>query len=199
MATITTEQIKELRENTGISVMQCKKALEEAEGDMEKAVILLKKKAGSIASKKAERTLKAGIISTYLHNNKKVGVMVELACESDFVAKNQEFLDLGYGIAMHVAAMSPAFLSEDQITDDDRKKVIELFEKEVAEMNKPEDIKKKMLEGKLQTYFGEQVLLSQKFIKNPDKSIQDIVNEATQKIGERIEIIRFVRYEAGKE
>jgi elongation factor Ts len=199
MATITTEQIKELRESTGISVMQCKKALEEAEGDMEKAVILLKKKAGAIASKKSERTLKAGVISTYLHNNKKVGVMMELACESDFVAKNQEFLDLAYDIAMHVAAMSPAFLSEDQITDEDRKKVVELFEKEVAEMNKPEDIKKKMLEGKLQTYFGEQVLLSQKFIKNPEKSIQDLVHEATQKIGERIEIIRFVRYEAGKE
>lgn len=199
MATITTEQIKELRENTGISVMQCKKALEEAEGDMEKAVILLKKKAGVIASKKAERTLTAGVISTYLHNNKKVGVMVELACESDFVAKNQEFIDLAYDIAMHIAAMSPAFLSEDQITDEDRKKVIELFEKEVAETNKPEDIKKKMIEGKLQTYFGEQVLLSQKFIKNPEKTMQDLVNEATQKIGERIEIIRFARFEVGKE
>lgn len=196
---VTTEQIKELRENTGISVMQCKKALEEANGDMEKATEILKKKAGAAASKKAERSLGAGVVSSYIHAGGKVGVILEVACETDFVAKNEDFVTLANDVAMHIAAMAPEYTTEDDVTEEDRKKAEEIYAEEVEKEDKPEDIKKKILEGKLNTYFGERVLLTQKFIKDPNKTIQDLVNEATQKIGERIEIARFARFEVGKE
>lgn len=196
---ITTEQIKELRDSTGISVMQCKKALEEAGGDMQKASAILQKKAGAAAAKKSERSLGAGVIGSYIHNNNTVGVLIELGCETDFVAKNEEFGPLASDIAMHVAAMAPQYVSEDEVTDADRKKAKELFAKEVEGSDKPEDIKEKMLEGKIKAYFDERVLLNQHFIKNPEKTIKDLLNDATQKFGERTEVVRFRRFEVGKE
>lgn len=196
---ITTEQIKALRDSTGISVMQCKKALEEAEGDMEKAAAILKKKAGAAAAKKSDRSLGSGVVCSYVHSNNIVGVLLELACETDFVAKNTDFKPLAYDIAMHVAGMSPEYVSETDITDDAKAKAADLFTKEVEESKKPEDIKKKMLEGKLQAYFNERVLMNQPFIKNPDVTIKDLLNDATHKFGERVEVVRFVRYEVGKE
>jgi elongation factor Ts len=196
---ITTEQIKELRDATGISVMQCKKALEEAGGDMEKAGALLRKKAGAAAAKKSDRSLGAGVVASYIHSNKTVGVLIELGCETDFVAKNEDFEPLAHDIAMHIAGMSPQYVSNDDITDTDREKARELFLKEVEESDKPADIKEKMLDGKLQAYFNERVLLDQKFIKNPDVTIKDLLNDATQKFGERTEVVRFKRFEVGKE
>ncbi len=191
---ITTETIKELRDQTGISVMQCKKALEEAEGDMEKAVMLLKKKSGEIASKKAGRSLGSGTIAAYIHAGGSVGSMVELSCETDFVAKNEEFKQLAYDIAMHAAATNPEFISPDDISDEDKKKAMEMFEKAVAESDKPEEIKKKMLEGKLSSYFNERTLLEQSFVKNPDVTIKGLLEEAVQKFGERTEITNFTRF-----
>ena len=196
---ITTEQIKKLRDNTGISVMQCKKALEEAEGDMEKATMLLKKKAGAAAAKKSERSLGSGVTTAYIHSNKTVGVLIELGCETDFVAKNEEFMPLAYDVAMHVAGMSPEYVSKDNITEEDTKKVTEMFQKEVDKSDKPKEIKEKMLTGKVNGYFAERVLLDQKFIKNPDVTIKDLLNDATHKFGERVEVVRFKRFEVGKE
>jgi len=191
---ITTETIKELRDQTGISVMQCKKALEEVGGDMEKALIVLKKKSGDIALKKAGRVLGAGTIAAYIHAGGKVGVIVELSCETDFVAKNEEFKKLAYDIAMHVAATNPEFLSVKDVSEEDKQKATEIFMKEVEKSDKPEDIKQKMIEGKLSSYFNEQTLLEQSFVKNPDVTIKGILEEAVQKFGERTEVTRFTRF-----
>jgi len=192
---ITTEQVKELRDKTGVSVMQCKKALEEAGGDMEKALILLKKRGADIAANKGGRTLGAGAIQSYIHANGTVGAIVELSSETDFVAKNEEFKKAAYDIAMHVAATNPEFLSMDDITPEAKGKAEEVFAQEVV--GKPEDMKRKILDGKLQSYFSERVLLEQPFIKNPDVTIKDLVNSLIQKFGEKTEIRRFVRFSTG--
>ena len=202
---ITTEQIKELREQTGISVMQCKKALTDADGDIERALDLLRKKGTEIASKKAGRTLKAGVIASYIHSDSRMGVLVELLCETDFVARNSDFRELADDIALHVAATNPQYLSGDEISEDDRKQVRETFSQEVKGMDlpapskarqagKPEDIKEKVLAGKVDTYFKENVLLDQAFVKDPSKTINDLVLGGTQKLGEKIEIARFKRF-----
>lgn len=196
---VTIEQIKELRGNTGISVMQCKKALEEAGGDLPKAVMILKKNAGSVAAKKMGRNLASGVIEAYIHSNNNIGVLLELGCETDFVAKNKEFKPLAHDIAMHIAGMYPEYTKEDDIAEDDKKKVTELFTKEVEKSDKPDDIKKKMLEGKIQGYFNERTLVKQKFIKNSDITIQDLLNDATHKFGEKIEVVRFERFVVGSD
>lgn len=191
---ITTDIIKKLRDQTGISVMQCKKALEEADGDIDKALVILKKKSSAIASKKSNRELGSGTIAAYIHAGGSVGAMVELSCETDFVAKNEDFKKLAYDIAMHIAAANPEFLSGVDVSEDDKKKVKEVFVKEIEESEKPEDIKQKMLEGKLSAYFNDITLLEQKFIKNPDTTIKGLLEEATQKFGERTEITNFTRF-----
>lgn len=194
MTTITTEDIKKLREATGISVMQCKKALEEAEGDMEKAMLILRKQSSKAASKKADREFGAGVVRSYIHSNNSVGSLIELNCETDFVANNSEFIQLADDIAMHITAMSPDFIREDEITPEVREKVSVVMAEEVAELDKPEDIKAKILEAKINDYFAEKVLLSQPFVKNPDLTISQLIEGAVQKIGERIEVGRFERY-----
>ncbi|MDE1874805.1 MAG: elongation factor Ts [Patescibacteria group bacterium] len=194
MATITSDQIKELRESTGVSVMQCKKALEEAGGDMAKAVVILKKKGAEAAAKKGDRTLAASMIQAYIHATGTVGTMVELACETDFVAKNPEFKQLAYDIAMHIAASKPEFVKKEDITPEAQAVAESVFEKEVE--GKPAEMKAKILEGKLAAYFGERVLLDQPFIKNPELTIAALISQAVQKFGEKIEIVRFVRFGA---
>jgi elongation factor Ts len=189
---ITTEQIKELRDKTGISVMQCKKALEESGGDSEKALIILRKKGAESAAKKGDRTLGAGVIASYIHGAGSVGAMVELACETDFVSKNQEFKDLAYAIAMQVAATNPEFTSTSQIDENSKAKASEVFAEEVK--GKPEELKAKILEGKLASYFKDRVLLEQTFIKNPDQTVNELINAAIQKFGEKVEVVRYVRY-----
>lgn len=189
---ITTEQIKELRDMTGVSVMQCKKALEEAGGDKEKALIILRKKSGDIALKKADRTFNAGTIQSYIHTNSNVGVMVELLCETDFVGGNDGFKALARDIAMHIAATNPKFLKKEDIDENSKKKATEVFEAEVV--GKPENVKAKILEGKISAYFSEMVLLDQPFIKNPELTIKGLVEGAIQKYGEKIEIGKFVRF-----
>lgn len=193
---ITTEQIKELRDKSGVSVMQCKKALEEAGGDMQKALVLLRKKSADIASKKAERTLKAGVVGSYVHSSGNVGAMVVLLCETDFVAKNEEFKKLAYDIAMHVTATNPEFLKKEEITEDDKEKVKAAFAKEIEESGKPEAVKVKMMEGKLESYFNEKILLEQNFIKDQSITINGLIESAIQKFGEKTEIAKFVRLSA---
>ncbi len=191
-AVITTEDIKALRDATGISVMQCKRALEEAVGDSEKALIILRKKGADIATKKADRHLGAGIISSYIHGNGNVGAMVELSCETDFVAKNQEFKSLAYDIAMHVVASNPTYIKAEDIKEEDKAKAREVFAKEV--LGKPADMIEKIMQGKLQSYFGEKTLLDQQFIKNPELTIQGLIQAGIQKFGEKIEVARFSRF-----
>jgi len=191
MAEVTTAQIKELRDLTGVSVMQVKKVLEEAGGDMEKAKVLLQKKSSEIAAKKADRELGAGTVVAYTHNNNSVAAMVELQCETDFVSGNEDFKKVAYDIAMHIAAMNPAFKTEDDISQKDKDVAMSVFKDEVAD--KPADMQEKILEGKMNSYFKEKVLMSQSFIKDPSKTIQDLVAEASQKFGERVELGRFSR------
>lgn len=195
---ISTEQIKELRDMTGISVMQCKKALEEAGGDKEKALAILRKKSGDIAAKKSERELGAGVVESYVHTTKTIGALVELSCETDFVARNEEFVTLARDIAMHITATSPEYVDETQISEEAREKAIELFKKEVEESGKPADIKAKMMEGKLAAYFGERTLLAQPFVKNPDLTIKQLIDGGVQKFGEKIAVSRFVRFAISK-
>lgn len=196
MANITTEQIKELRDNTGLSIMQCKKALEETAGDMGKAIVLLQKKGAGIAAKKADRTLGAGSVAAYVHSNGNIGSLVELLCETDFVSNNKEFKDLAYNIAMHVAATNPLYLKMTDIPEATRKEAEEVFAKEVE--GKPEDMKAKILEGKLNAYFKDKVLLEQAYIKNPELTITSLIEGFIQKFGERTEIGRFSRFGVGQ-
>jgi elongation factor Ts len=183
---ITTEEIKALRERTGLSVMDCKNALEQTDGDMEKAIIALRKKSSAAAAKKSERTLGAGVVQAYTHASQDVGAMVLLSCETDFVAKNEEFLQLAHDIAMHATATNPQFITRDAVKDEDVAKAKQLFEEEAKD--KPADKRDTIVEGKLNAYLKEQVLLEQSFIKDPEHTIQDLVEQATQKFGERIEI-----------
>lgn len=189
---ITTDQIKELREATGVSVMQCKKALEEAEGDFEKAKLILRKISAKAASKKADRELGAGIVGSYVHAGGAVAALVELQCETDFVAKNEDFMTLARDIAMHVTAAVPAYLTVDEVNEEEKEKARALFTEEAAD--KPADIQEKIIEGKLASYFKEKVLLDQAYIKNPDQTISGLLEEGTQKFGEKVEIARFVRF-----
>ena len=191
---ISTDDIKALRERTGVSVMQCKKVLEEANGDMDKALVLLHKLSSVAAAKKADRTLGAGIVAVYRHSSGTIGAMVELLCETDFVAKNEDFQVLAHDIAMHISATDPTFLSMDDVTPEERMKAQEAFQKEVEESDKPEDIKTKMLEGKIHGYLKERVLLEQAFIKDPNVTIGHLVEQAVQKFGEKTEIGRFARF-----
>jgi len=189
---ITTDAIKKLRDETGVSVMQCKKALEEAGGDVAKAIVILKKRGADAANKKADRILHAGVIASYVHATGNVGAMVELACETDFVAKNPEFKQLAYDIAMHIVASKPEFLKKEDITQEARDLALSVFEKEVA--GKAKEMKEKILEGKLTAYFSEHVLLDQPFIKNPDLMVSELIHGAVQKFGEKMELVRFIRF-----
>ncbi len=187
----TTEEIKQLRDLTGVSVMQCKKALEEAGGDIEKAKVILRKASAAIASKKADRELGAGVAAAYTHAGGAVVGAVVLACETDFVSKNEEFARLAYDIAMHVAAMSPQFKSRDQVEEKDVAAAKSVFETEVQ--NVPEDKREKALQGKIDSYLKDKVLLDQPFVKNPEVTVGELITQAVQKFGEKVEIVRFER------
>ncbi len=187
----TTEEIKMLRDETGVSIMQCKKALDEAGGDIEKAKVLLRKQSAIAASKKADRTLGAGVAAAYTHAGGAVVGTIVLACETDFVSKNEEFSRLAYDIAMHVAAMAPQFINKDQVKDEDVRAARAVFESEVA--NIPEGKREVALQGKLDSYLKDKVLLEQAFVKNPDMTIKELIETAVQKFGEKIEVVRMER------
>jgi len=188
---ITTETIKQLRDDTGVSVMQCKKALEEAGGDVEKAKVILRKLSAAIASKKSDRTLGAGVAAAYTHAGGAVVGAVVLASETDFVSKNEEFGKLAYDIAMHVAAMNPQFKTREDVKDEDVRAAREVFEKEAASV--PEAARSKAIEGKMDSYLKERVLLEQPFVKDPSITIRSLIDSAVQKFGEKIEVVRFER------
>lgn len=188
----STELIKQLRDETGVSVMQCKKALEEAGGDIEKAKVSLRKISAQVAAKKADRELGSGVVQAYIHAGNSVAGVVVLACETDFVAKNEEFVKLAYDIAMHVAAIAPEFVSRSQVTEEATAAARAVFEEEAAD--KPEEMRAKIVEGKLDAFLKEKVLLEQPFVKNGDITVQGLLDEATQKFGERVEIADIARF-----
>ena len=187
----TTEEIKALRDETGVSVMQCKKALEEAGGDVEKAKVILRKLSSAIAGKKADRTLGAGLAAAYTHAGGSVVGVVVLGCETDFVSKNPEFGKLAYDIAMHVAAMNPQFRTREDVREEDLRAAREVFEKEVS--NVSEAVRTKALQGKLDAYIGERILLDQPFVKDASITVRGLIDSAIQKFGEKIEVVRFER------
>lgn len=190
----TTEEIKQLRDQTGVSIMQCKRALEEAGGDIEKAKVILRKISSTIASKKSDRALGAGIAAAYTHAGGSVVAAVVLACETDFVSKNTEFQKLAYDIAMHVAAMNPQFLSREKVKEEDVRSAREVFEKEAA--NIPDVARAKAVQGKMDSYLKERVLLEQPFVKDASVTIRNLLDSAVQKFGEKVEIVRFERLSA---
>ncbi|HUW30139.1 MAG TPA: translation elongation factor Ts [Planctomycetota bacterium] len=194
---ITAEKVKELREKTGIGMMKCKEALIACEGDFEKAIDHLRKKGLATAAKKSARTTNEGRIAGYIHNTNKVGVLVELNCETDFVAKGEEFAQLGKDICMQVAAARPIAVAREDLPQDmiDREKGI--YAEQVK--GKPANIIDKIIEGKLNAFFKEVCLLEQPFIKDPAISIQDIIKGKIAKFGENISVRRFVRYQLGEE
>lgn len=185
------ENLKKLRDETGVSIMQCKKALEEAGGDMEKAKVILRKASAAIASKKADRALGAGTVAAYTHAGGSVVGVVVLACETDFVSNNEDFKKLAYDIAMHIAAMNPQFRVREDVTEADLRAAREVFEAEVA--NVPEAARSKALEGKIDSYLKERVLLDQPFVKDTSVSVRDLIDQGVQKFGEKIEVARFAR------
>ncbi len=188
------DDIKKLRDETGVSIMQCKKALEEAGGDIEKAKVLLRKISAQVADKKGDRDLGAGTVGVYLHQGGSVAGVVVLSCETDFVAKNEEFKSLAYDMAMHVAAMAPMFLNKESVKEEDISAAKEVFIDEAKD--KPEDMREKIVEGKMNSYLKEKVLTEQSFVKDADKTIGQLVKDATQKFGERVEITRMERFSA---
>lgn len=190
---ISMDTLKELRDKTGLSVMQCKKALEEANGDVAQAEVILRKRSGAAAEKKGDRELAAGAVSSYIHGGE-IGAMVLLSCETDFVARNPEFPALAREIAMQVAATSPAFLRDTDIDETARNAAMAVFKEEVKD--KPAEMQEKILDGKMQSYFKDMVLMNQPYIKDDSKTVQQLVDEASQKFGERVEVTRFVRFSA---
>jgi elongation factor Ts len=190
---ISTDVVKELRDRTGVSIMQCKKALEEDGGDIAKAEVILKKRSGAAADKKADRELGAGTIGTYVHNGE-IGAMVLLSCETDFVARNEEFPTLAREIAMQVAATNPKYATSADIDPSARAAAEEVFKKEVS--GKSADMQQQILDGKMKSYFSDQVLLDQPYIKDESKTIRDLLTEASQKFGERVEVSQFARFSA---
>ncbi len=190
--------VKELREITGAGFMDCKRALEESNGDVEKAVELLREKGLAAAAKKAGRIAAEGIVESYIHMGGKIGVLVEINCETDFVAKTPEYKSFVRDIAMQIAAANPQYIAREEVPEELIAKEKEIFKAQALNEGKPERIIDKMVEGRIEKYYKELCLLEQPFVKDTDKSIRDIVNEKISKIGEKINIRRFVRYEMGE-
>lgn len=192
---VTAQLIKELREKTGAGISDIKKALEEAKGDTGKAIEIIERKLGSSAGKRAGRETTAGIIESYIHANNRLGVLVELFSETDFVARNPMFKELAHDIALHIAAMKPTYLSFDAVPREQWEAQREWFLEEIKTLNKPADIIAQIIDGKLKAYFGAYCLLEQPFVKDQDKTVGKILNESIGKFGENINIGRFARLE----
>ncbi|MFP3982392.1 MAG: translation elongation factor Ts [Desulfurivibrionaceae bacterium] len=195
---ITSKMVKELRDKTNAGMMDCKKALTETEGDMEKAVDQLRQKGLAVAAKRADRETSEGTIQTYIHSDGKLGVMVEVGCETDFVAKNDSFIEFAKNVAMHIAAANPASITREGIPEDLVAREKEIFTKQAIESGKPEHIAEKIVSGKLDKYYSEITLMEQSYVKNPDISVEDLVNELVASLGEKITVKRFARFKVGE-
>ena len=197
-ADISATMVKELRDKTSAGIMDCKKALKESNGDIEKAVDYLRKKGLATAQKRSGRDASAGIIHSYIHMGGKIGVLVEVNCETDFVAKNEDFQEFVKGVAMHIAALNPIGLTKEDVPLDVVEKEKKIFEEKAKLQGKPENIIEKIVSGQVEKFYKDSCLMSQNYVKNPDVTITDLLNELVAKIGESIQIRRFVRYEIGE-
>ncbi|MBO5850826.1 MAG: translation elongation factor Ts [Clostridia bacterium] len=194
----TALDVKALREKTGAGMMDCKKALEETNGDIEKAVDYLREKGIAKAAKKSTRIAAEGIVDSYIHMGGKVGVLLEVNCETDFVARGDQFKDLVHDIALQIAAANPLYLAKEDVPADVIEKEKEILKAQALAEGKPEKIVDMMVEGRIKTYYDENCLLCQKFVKDPSKTVEEMVVSATATIGEKISVRRFVRYEMGE-
>ncbi len=195
---ISAELVKKLRELTGVGFMECKGALQEAKGDLEAAVTILRKKGLSSSAKKAGRETKEGLIGSYIHNGK-IGVIVEVNCESDFVARNTDFQALAKDIAMHIAASDPRFIRREDVTEDILANEREIYKEQARSTGKPENVLEKIVDGRMSKFFQETCLLEQPFVKDPGVSVKDYISQHIQKIGENIQVRRFCRYKVGEQ
>jgi elongation factor Ts len=191
--------VKDLRDKTAAGMMDCKKALTETNGDMEKAVDLLRQKGLAVAAKRAGRATSEGVIETYIHAGGKLGVMVELGCETDFVAKTDAFREFARDVAMHVAAANPIAITREEVPEAVISREKEIYIQQAIDSGKPANIAEKMVAGKIEKFLAEICLLEQKYVKNPDLSIQDLLNEVVGKMGENISIKKFARFQVGVE
>jgi len=199
MATISAATVKELREKTGAGIMDCKEALSECNGDIGKAVDFLRKKGLATAAKRAGRATTEGIVESYIHMDSKLGVLVEINCETDFVAKNDDFKEFAKNIAMHITATNPVGIRQEDVPKETMDKEKEIYRAQVLEMGKPEKIVDKIVEGKLKKYFKDNCLMNQAYVRDPNITIEDLLNEMVAKIGENITIKRFARFKIGEE
>ncbi|MBQ2816974.1 MAG: translation elongation factor Ts [Clostridia bacterium] len=195
---ISAADVKILRERTGVGMMDCKKALVETDGDMERAAELLREKGLASAAKKAGRIAAEGVVDSYIHMGGKIGVMVEVNCETDFVAKTEQFKALVHDIAMHIAAAKPTYLNAEEVPAEILEKEKEILRAQALNEGKPEKIVEKMVEGRIKKFYTDNCLLDQLFVKDTDKTISQLVTESVATIGEKITIRRFVRFEMGE-
>lgn len=196
---ITSGMVKELRERTGLGIMECKMALGETKGDMEEAIVYLRKRGLKIAEKKSGRTTSEGVIGAYIHAGGKIGVMVEVNCESDFVAKNTDFASLVKDIAMHIAASDPRFIAKEDVTEQVLAREREIIAEQLRSSGKPPEVVAKIVDGKLQSFFSEVCLLEQPFVKDQALKVRDVLAAFIAKSGENVTIRRFTRYRMGEE
>jgi len=189
------ELLKQLRTETGISMIECKKALEEAKGDIKRAKEILREKGKDMIKGREGRATSSGMVDSYIHGEGKIGVLLQLTCESDFVAKSDEFKKLAHDISLHIAASGPLFVSPDEISPEFLDGETKIYQKQIADSGKPQEIVDKIIEGKLNKYKEGVSLLNQPWVKDSSKTIQDLLDEAKAKIGENIEVLKFCRYE----
>lgn len=189
--------VKELRDKTNAGMMDCKKALNETNGDLEKAVDFLRQKGLAVARKRADRATSEGVVETYIHAGGKLGVMVEVGCETDFVAKNSDFQDFAKNVAMHIAAASPLSITREEVPAEALEREQNIYKQQALESGKPENIIDKIIAGKIDKFYSEVCLMEQKYVKNPDLTIQDLLNELIAKLGENISVKRFARFQVG--
>ncbi len=194
----TAQDVKTLRERTGCGMMDCKTALVETNGDMDKAIDYLREKGMAKAAKKAGRIAAEGIVDSYIHMGGKIGVLLEINCETDFVARGEQFKNLSHDICLHIAAANPQYLSSSDVPQDVLDKEKDILRAQALEEGKPANIVERMVEGRIKSFYDDNCLLNQKFVKDPSKTIEQLVMEATSTIGEKIAIRRFVRYEMGE-
>lgn len=197
MAEITASLVKELRERTGAGMMECKSALVEAKGDLAEAEVVLRKRGIASAGKKASRVTRQGLIGTYIHHGGQLGVLVEIDCESDFVARTDDFQELVHDVAMHIAAADPRFVRKEDVTEDVLAKEREIQKARVIAEGKPEKVADKVVEGRMQKFYEEVCLLEQPFVKEPTLTVGQLVKTKIAKLGENITVARFVRFKVG--
>jgi len=195
---VSASMVKDLREKTGAGMMDCKKALAESAGNFEKAVDYLRQKGLATAARRAGKVASEGRIGSYVHAGGKIGVMVEVNCETDFVAKTDDFQAFAKDVAMHIAASSPLYVQRENVPPEALEREREIYRAQARDAGKPEKIMEKIVEGKLEKYYSEVCLLEQPFIKDPDRTVQDLLNGLIGKLGEKVEIRRFIRFQVGE-